>query len=1306
MAITSRIAILGAALLMFLATNLEAAIPRTGNTVGTVISARGDERIRFAGTGTDEPLTPGQQLLAGDQIRTGPAGSAAVLFEDDTQIRVHRNSVFEVEQVRGDSGANQSRFRLLRGAAWSRAKQFLRNVSRVVQSRNEVVQMVTPVATIGIRGTDWHVQVGDGGETLVTVLTGEVALFNPLGEVSLTRGEQGQAVAGAAPTKRVLIDVRDRPLFALEFEPRWFENMRLSEAASMGELIDREAALKRIPENSRSSADTMELARAALDRNHLDEASGYLALERSLALGEGGMRPGQELLEGMRLARTGHHAAARSALESAAKGLEGRDRVMAEIGLAGLALLASDYNDAVARMEALDKHAPGIPDVAYYRALLPFFAGDDVLTRARVRDGEAAFSQDARFPALAAVFHLTQGEDAASRAAFERALAIDPRDALALMARAQYAHEIEPDAELAEQSLLASARSIDTSEAWNNLALVYQDLGRSDARSAFERALRIDPDSPLTLTNFATHLLLDDRIAEAKTILDRVKTLKPGYSQALLLDGLVALFEGDADDSVDKLTQAAVADPSLLQIYTGLAYAHYQAGNFEEADEAIEQARRTDPDDPTPLVVGAILALDQAEAGKAIRYSREALDKIRTVGSFAVEDIASASSGLSNVGFAYVNLGMEDWGEYYAQRAFSPYNAGDHFLLATQYGAARAQAGERAQGLLLDPSAVSFPNRYYEAVRTPRTDLSVGGSLGDQDSGEVGNLFGTLQGFARHPAAVTAWTLSAIRTDNSGFRTNTRERTESLKLGLGTRFNDLHDQLLWQLDFDRFSAGIPGDVSNPDPDDESRFRGVSGSLGWQHRFDYDNRLLVRLGTGSSSSQLLNGQPLGSGLDNLTYSLLLGLGEDATRDHAAEGLFDVTAIVGDEDNPILLTNSAKNRAACKKSPVLCATPISLALPDRIDRNPIERIHLRSRQADLQVRHLLSPNPDLELSYGAEWTPQDQNSSFDFLQPEQLQAEERRTGFLVSDVVRGTATSFEFTRAVSSTAKSEARLEGGQAYVQGRWNPGEALSAEGGLFLRHSNTDQEIRNSWDPRIGLNWEPGRGHWLRAAFQREMGVPTPLDGSLAPVATAGLAVTDLLPLGVGETVRDAQLRWDAEWRPGFYTVLQAEHQDIDAFDRFLPQTNASISVDGGRATQLALGSNLWFLERFGAFARYTRTWSSNTGGGDADGKDLPLLADDGASLGLTWIHPRQIRVSTAANYIGKRWGDTGNTLELDDYLTTSLSANWQPFHRYWSFTLTAENLFDESFDIAPGIPSPGVAVFLTAEYRLELGP
>jgi hypothetical protein len=65
--------------------------------------------------------------------------------------------------------------------------------------------LATPTATIGVRGTDFVVEVLENGETLVTVLEGLVALRTRLlqpREIEVTVGEAGRVPAGGGdPSK-------------------------------------------------------------------------------------------------------------------------------------------------------------------------------------------------------------------------------------------------------------------------------------------------------------------------------------------------------------------------------------------------------------------------------------------------------------------------------------------------------------------------------------------------------------------------------------------------------------------------------------------------------------------------------------------------------------------------------------------------------------------------------------------------------------------------------------------------------------------------------------------------------------------------------------------------------------------------------------------------------------------------------------------------------------------------------------------------------------------------------------------------
>lgn len=133
-----------------------------------------------------------QDLFLQDSLRTAVRSRAAVLFFDETQVRLGPNAHLTVEDRDESEG---SVFHLLDGEGWFRTKR-----------GDADLQVRTPAATAAVRGTEFGVRIDDDGATTVTVLEGAVDLFNDAGTVRLAAGEEGFARPGEAPTKRVVLN--------------------------------------------------------------------------------------------------------------------------------------------------------------------------------------------------------------------------------------------------------------------------------------------------------------------------------------------------------------------------------------------------------------------------------------------------------------------------------------------------------------------------------------------------------------------------------------------------------------------------------------------------------------------------------------------------------------------------------------------------------------------------------------------------------------------------------------------------------------------------------------------------------------------------------------------------------------------------------------------------------------------------------------------------------------------------------------------------------------------------------------------
>ena len=99
--------------------------------------------------GTIRPLTKDAPFFSGDIISTGPNSRVRLVFSDDGVIFLRPSTRFVIKSYRhsGDPEEDESKFSLMRGG--------FRSVTGAIGKGNtKKYEVETPVATIGIRGTD------------------------------------------------------------------------------------------------------------------------------------------------------------------------------------------------------------------------------------------------------------------------------------------------------------------------------------------------------------------------------------------------------------------------------------------------------------------------------------------------------------------------------------------------------------------------------------------------------------------------------------------------------------------------------------------------------------------------------------------------------------------------------------------------------------------------------------------------------------------------------------------------------------------------------------------------------------------------------------------------------------------------------------------------------------------------------------------------------------------------------------------------------------------------------------------------
>ena len=130
------------------------AIPAVAADIGLIKVSKGAVQIERGGARV--PAAVGAGLRASDVIVTGADGSAGITFTDNSLVSVGPNSVFAIEKYSFDSTTHAGQFE------GSLRQGRLAAVSgKMVKQSPESMKIRTPSAVMGVRGTEFVVQVDE-----------------------------------------------------------------------------------------------------------------------------------------------------------------------------------------------------------------------------------------------------------------------------------------------------------------------------------------------------------------------------------------------------------------------------------------------------------------------------------------------------------------------------------------------------------------------------------------------------------------------------------------------------------------------------------------------------------------------------------------------------------------------------------------------------------------------------------------------------------------------------------------------------------------------------------------------------------------------------------------------------------------------------------------------------------------------------------------------------------------------------------------------------------------------------------------
>ena len=367
------------------------------------------------------------------------------------------------------------------------------------------------------------------------------------------------------------------------------------------------------------------------------------------------------------------------------------------------------------------------------------------------------------------------------RASIARAAATDPDDPEVIAAHSNIRGDVDGEVNAALKDLRRAATiAPGNADIWNAIGLFESTRDQPiAAEQALRRAIAEDPDSPVSYANLAFLLLDQSRVEEAGALIDKALALDPAFSVGTVARGRYLLQKGEAAAGLEAILAGSAANPAYSQGLLAAAIAYYQNGEEIEAQQALDNADRLDPNDPIVSVARTAIAIDQYRADEAVLSARESVRRFRQRGGdFA--GLAVNKQGGSYPAQAYRFLSLDEWGRFYGDRTFDPFTGSSYFdqsasrrdaVLAARpnldsvQGASPDLTGYNLvlQGLFFDPLAVSGRIGRLDLLRRPFLDAEAGGGMVVRN-GRIGwEADAQVQAFSNEPVP-TSLALSASRT--------------------------------------------------------------------------------------------------------------------------------------------------------------------------------------------------------------------------------------------------------------------------------------------------------------------------------------------------------------------------------------------------------------------------------------------------------------------------------------------------------------------------------------------------------------
>ena len=136
-----------------------AVIPaRAEDAAGVVKTVKGNVQIEHAGSSLGAAI--GSDVYSSDRVVTGPESSVGITLRDTTQLSAGANTILELNKFAFDATTHD-------GVLNATVKHGSLAVisGKLAKARPDAVRFSTPTTTLGVRGTEFIIEVGDSKES-------------------------------------------------------------------------------------------------------------------------------------------------------------------------------------------------------------------------------------------------------------------------------------------------------------------------------------------------------------------------------------------------------------------------------------------------------------------------------------------------------------------------------------------------------------------------------------------------------------------------------------------------------------------------------------------------------------------------------------------------------------------------------------------------------------------------------------------------------------------------------------------------------------------------------------------------------------------------------------------------------------------------------------------------------------------------------------------------------------------------------------------------------------------------------------